>query len=119
MIKAADEPSGQLTIGASESLMIYWLPNIIMDFMEKYPKVELTLKSIDYDHLSAQLKKGDIDAAVLVETSNWNSKELTIQKIKDEKLSLIQSTKKTNHAFQKPCLLRNTHAACVPLLKII
>ncbi|WP_252312703.1 hypothetical protein [Sinobaca sp. H24] len=31
--------------------MIYWLPAIIMDFMESYPKVKLTLKSLDYENV--------------------------------------------------------------------
>ncbi|MFB5660327.1 LysR family transcriptional regulator [Alteribacillus sp. HJP-4] len=88
------EPSGQLTIGASESLMIYWLPELIMEFMEKYPKVELVLKSIHYDNLSAQLQKGDIDAAVLVESSEWTSSELTIHELKREKLSIVRPAEK-------------------------
>lgn len=97
VIKEADEPSGQLIIGASESVMVHWLPDIIMDFMETYPKVELILKSIDYDHLTTQLKKGDIDIAILVETVNWNEEELSIQKVRNEKLSLIQSAKNQNN----------------------
>lgn len=94
VIKEADMPSGELTIGVSESLMIYWLPAIIMEFMKDYPKVELTLKSLDYENVSAQLKKGEIDAAVLVEKRSWTSKELTVHKLKEDKLSLVQSAKK-------------------------
>lgn len=96
-INYADEPSGQLMIGASESLMIYWLPDIIVDFMKKYPKITLILKSIDYNDVSSQLKRGDIDVAILVETPTWDPKELTTQKLKNEKLSLVQSVKKTNN----------------------
>ncbi|WP_269431679.1 LysR family transcriptional regulator [Bacillus sp. JCM 19034] len=75
-------PSGQLTIGASESIMIYWLPDIIMEFKEKYPKVELILKSIDYDNLSNQLKNGEIDVALLIELSNWQQNHLVVNKLK-------------------------------------
>jgi len=96
VINAIDEPSGPLIIGASESVMIYWLPNIIIDFMEKYPKVELIVKSLHYANLSSQLKNGEIDIAILVELPNWNRHDLSINKIKDERLSLIQSTKKVN-----------------------
>lgn len=91
VINDTDEPSGPLSIGASESLMIYWMPDIILYFMKLYPNVELTLKPIDYNNLSTQLKKGDIDIAVLVETSSWEQNELTIEKLKNEKLSLVQS----------------------------
>ncbi|WP_199620756.1 LysR family transcriptional regulator [Paenibacillus alkalitolerans] len=91
-----DEPSGPLTIGATESVMIYWLPNVIMDFMNQYPKVELTLKPLDYPHISEQLKKGDIDIAMLVELSSWSPKELTIYSLKNEQLSLVQTAKTSN-----------------------
>lgn len=94
VIKEADIPAGELTIGVSESLMIYWLPAIIMEFMENYPKVKLTLKSLDYENLSGQLKKGEIDAAVLVEGSGWKSKGLIVHQLKEEKLTLVRSAKK-------------------------
>ncbi|MUK87835.1 LysR family transcriptional regulator [Ornithinibacillus sp. L9] len=97
VINTSDGPSGQLTIGASESLMIYWLPAIIMEFMEKYPNVELTLKSLHYEDLSSQLKNDDIDVAILVELPNWSVKDLTTEKIKDETLSLIKSVRKVNN----------------------
>lgn len=85
-IQNTSEPSGQLTIGASESLMIYWLPTIIKRFREKYPLVELTMKSIQYDNLTGQLKKGDIDAAILVETLNFNPTELVTNLVKKDEL---------------------------------
>jgi DNA-binding transcriptional LysR family regulator len=93
-INQIDEPRGQLIIGVTESIMIYWLPNIIMEFMEKFPNIEITLKSLDYNQVTTQLKKGDIDLAILVETSDWDSKELIIQKLKNEKLSVVQSSKR-------------------------
>lgn len=117
VIKEANEPSGELKIGASESLMIYWLPIVIKAFMKSYPKVDLTLKSIDYDNLSDQLKKGDIDAAVLVETSSWKSKELTIQKVRDEKLSLIKSSPKINSATSETMLVTEYSCSWRPIIE--
>ncbi|AQS55802.1 MAG: LysR family transcriptional regulator [Novibacillus thermophilus] len=117
VMKEANEPSGELKIGASESLMVYWLPSVIMDFMKHYPKVELRIKTIDYDNLSNQLKKGDIDAAVLVETSSWKSKELTIQKIRDEKLSMIQSPHKTNHFASDTMLVTEYSCSWRPIME--
>ncbi len=93
VIMEENEPTGQLTIGASESIMIYWLPSMIMEFMDKYPKVELILKSIDYKHLSNQLKKGEIDVAILVENSDWDPKDLVSEKIQEEKLIMVESSK--------------------------
>ncbi|XEC94067.1 LysR family transcriptional regulator [Paenibacillus tarimensis] len=90
-VSGTGEPSGLLIIGASESMMIYWLPRLIKDFMKYYPKVELILKPLDYPHISEQLKKGDIDIAMLVELSAWTPEELIIRKLKNEKLALVQS----------------------------
>lgn len=117
VINDADEPSGQLTIGASESLMIYWIPEIIIDFMKKYPRIELTLKSIDYNALSAQLKKGDIDIAILVETSTWNPKELTTLKLKNEKLCLVQSAKNLTTTAEQTMLLTERLCSWRPIFE--
>ncbi|UOQ83667.1 LysR family transcriptional regulator [Gracilibacillus salinarum] len=92
VMHASNEPSGQLIIGASESVMIHWLPAIMMELIEEYPKVELILKSVDYKNLSTQLKNGEIDVAMLVEASNWEREDLHIRKIQEEKLSLVQQT---------------------------
>ncbi|MFA1819466.1 LysR family transcriptional regulator [Virgibacillus oceani] len=105
VIHTSDGPSGQLTIGASESLMIYWLPTIIMDFMEKYPKVELTIKSVQDSKLSSQLKNNEIDVALLIDLPHWHSKELTIKKLQDTQLSFIQSTKKQNKHIPEKMLV--------------
>lgn len=116
-VKEADEPSGDLVIGASESIMIYWLPNIIMDFMKVYPKINLILKSLNYDNLSQQLRKGDIDVAILVETSNWTSDELTIQKIKDEKLSLCAPSIKTANHIPETMLVTEYSCSWRPIME--
>ena len=105
-----DEVSGPLTIGASESLMIYWMPELMMDFMKEYPKIDLTLKSLDYPDVTSQLKRGDIDVALLVETSHWNPPECRIQKLKDEKLILVQST--NNQTAKSEQTMLYTEKAC-------
>ncbi|GGJ54704.1 LysR family transcriptional regulator [Virgibacillus salexigens] len=104
-IHASNEPSGPLTIGASESLMIYWLPTIIMQFRQQFPKVELTLKTIQYDDLEGQLKRGEIDAAVLVEDENWHSEALFIDKISEETLALVQSADHAAHSSTTETML--------------
>ncbi|SDJ83713.1 LysR family transcriptional regulator [Sediminibacillus albus] len=117
VIKEADEPVGPLTIGASESLMIYWLPDKIRRFMDKYPKVELTLKSIQYEDLSNQLKKGDIDAAILVETLDWQPRDLTINKILDEELSLVTSAQTSRIATFDTMLVTEYSCSWRPIIE--
>jgi len=46
--------------------MIYWLPTVLTDYLYGYSKIELILKSVEYNHVSDQLKKGDIDVAVVM-----------------------------------------------------
>ncbi len=94
IVSEGEEPSGPLTIGASESLMVHWLPQLIMEFTQKYPKVELTLKSLQYENLTSQLKSGDIDIAMLVEMPNLHVSEMRINQISDERLCFIKSKHK-------------------------
>ncbi|MFD2656385.1 LysR family transcriptional regulator [Gracilibacillus thailandensis] len=94
VVSEGEEPSGRLTIGASESLMVHWLPDLLMEFTEKYPKVELVLKSLQYENITAQLKSGDIDIAILVELPDWQVSELHINQISEESLSLIKGKNK-------------------------
>ncbi|WP_130858791.1 LysR family transcriptional regulator [Gracilibacillus phocaeensis] len=117
VVAESDEPSGELVIGASESIMIYWLPTVIMNFMKIYPKINLILKSLNYDHLSDQLRKGEIDIAMLVESSNWKSDELTIQKIKDEKLSLFMPFNKTTSHTPETMLVTERSCSWRPIIE--
>ncbi|KAB8137741.1 LysR family transcriptional regulator [Gracilibacillus oryzae] len=109
VIQESDEPSGELTIGVSESVLVYWIPEMINDFMEMFPKIELIIKSINYARLEEQLKHGEIDVAILVERNHWHSKELTIQKIKEEDLCLVHSTDRTR---QIPKTMLVTEYSC-------
>ncbi|WP_416148217.1 LysR family transcriptional regulator [Salipaludibacillus sp. HK11] len=110
-------PTGQLTIGASESLMIYWLPEIILSFTEKYPKVELTLKSLHYDNLEAQLKKGHIDAALLVETHDWKPSRLTATNLRNESLSVIKAVNSYNSTLSEKMLVTEYSCSWRPIVE--
>ncbi|GAE29927.1 hypothetical protein [Halalkalibacter hemicellulosilyticus] len=48
--------------------------------------------------------------AILVETAGWTTNELTITKMEDTRLSLIQSTKYKNHSQQHTMLV--SESAC-------
>ncbi|UFT99740.1 LysR family transcriptional regulator [Radiobacillus kanasensis] len=108
------EPSGQLIIGASESILTYWLPNVLKDFMKSYPQIELIIKSLNYDNLSEQLKKGDIDIAVLVELPDWKANELSIHKLKDEKLSLVHLPKEKKDKIPETILVTESKCSWRP-----
>ncbi len=86
-----------------------------MNWTPVYPKVELILKSIDYNDLSSQLKRGDIDVAILVESSTWDPKELTTQKLKSEKLSLVQSVKNLTTSSEQTMLYTEQSCSWRPI----
>lgn len=73
--------AGELTIGVSESLLLYWLPTFITNFTKTYPKIELTLKLIDYQHLTAQLKKEKSKQLFLSNQISGNLKLLLSRKL--------------------------------------
>src|SRR5690625_2396626 len=54
-----EEPTGDLIIGISESLTIGRIPPILLEYKRSYPKVNLSLKSIEnYDVRSEERRVG-------------------------------------------------------------
>ncbi|MGE7218524.1 LysR family transcriptional regulator [Priestia koreensis] len=88
-----DEPSGNLRIGSFEILTSCRLPQILLEYKEKYPKVNLSISSIDYQNLNSELQNGNIDLALVLDKKDWNPKELHVERIKDEPMVLISPLK--------------------------
>jgi DNA-binding transcriptional LysR family regulator len=64
---ACDQMSqGQLIIGASESLCVFQLPEIIKSFMNTHPHIEVHLKLLDTDQAVEQLTDNTIDIAFTI-----------------------------------------------------
>lgn len=89
VLNTDDEPAGDLVIGASESLTLCRLPSILFEYRKKYPKVNLSLKSLDHNDITKSLQNGDIDLIFILERDNWSSAELYSEKIKTESMVLI------------------------------
>lgn len=88
-ISADDEqPSGNLIIGASESLTVYRLPTILHEYKSKYPQVTVTLKSSTCWQLRDELRQGKIDVAFLLDEER-NEEDLHIEKLVDEPMVFI------------------------------
>lgn len=56
-----DEPSGVLKLGVSESLCYNVLPELLMEYKKRFPKVELRLQFIMHDTFPDLLKSGGLD----------------------------------------------------------
>ena len=62
-VTAAQEPSGTLRLGVSESLCYNRLPQVLLEYRKKYPRVEIQLSFIMHDTFPALLKTGALDVA--------------------------------------------------------
>lgn len=82
------EPSGNLIIGASESLTVYRLPAILHEFTSKYPQVTVTLKSSTCWQLRDELKQGKIDVAFLLDNDRKEN-DLHVEKLVNESMVFI------------------------------
>lgn len=85
-----DEPIGNLIIGISESLTIGRIPPILLEYKRLYPKVNLSLKSIDNYDVTSYLQNGDIDLALILEKDDLSLPELFTENLKREKMVLIR-----------------------------
>ncbi|TVT28925.1 LysR family transcriptional regulator [Salinicoccus cyprini] len=86
------EPSGILTICASETHCTYRLPAILKDFQEKYPKVELIFRPAVYEkEILSLISEGQIDVALL-SMKTLTSDSLIVKELKEETMALICST---------------------------
>ncbi|MCM3397167.1 LysR family transcriptional regulator [Oceanobacillus profundus] len=84
-----EEPTGDLIIGISESLTIDRVPPILLEYKKTYPKVNLTLKSVENNIVSSLLQNGDIDLVLVLEEEDWSLSEIHYEKLIREKMVLI------------------------------
>ncbi|MEW9677636.1 LysR family transcriptional regulator [Lentibacillus sp. L22] len=89
-----EEPTGDLAIGISESLTIGRVPPILLDYKRAYPKVNLSLKSIENYNVTSHLQNGDVDLVLVLEKDDWSLPEIYSEKLKREKMILISPPEK-------------------------
>ncbi len=90
-VPEADEPSGVLKLGVSESLCYNRLPRYLMEYKKRYPKVDIRLQFITHDIFPELLKKGELD---LVYTLN--------PLMEDENMKLLYKKKETLGFYVSP-----------------
>ncbi len=57
----SQENKGRLILGASTTIADYILPNIICEYMERYPEVKVQLKIGNTSEIGDMVEKGDVD----------------------------------------------------------
>ncbi|MFD1407948.1 LysR family transcriptional regulator [Kroppenstedtia eburnea] len=89
-----EEPSGDLVIGISESLTIGRVPPILLEYKKSYPKVNLSLKSIENYNVASQLQNGEVDLVLVLEKEDWSLPEIHCEKLTRERMVLISPPEK-------------------------
>lgn len=65
--KNRGEVAGAITVGASETLCIYRLPDLFREFRSRFPAVDLRFRPGPYAELKGLVKEGVLDVAFLLE----------------------------------------------------
>jgi DNA-binding transcriptional LysR family regulator len=84
----AAEPSGTLTISASESLCTYRLPQLLLRFRERYPAVRLIFRPVTFTDIQRSVGNGTLDAAFEL-NDPLQSTTLHIETLSREPLAVI------------------------------
>ena len=91
-VPASKEPAGILKLGISESLCYNTLPQLLLEYKKKFPKVEIQLQFITYATFPLLLKKGVLDMAYTL-NPYIESTELVMLYKKPETLGFYASPK--------------------------
>ncbi len=62
--RLGEEPVGDVRIGASETLLTYRLPKMMLGFQKQYPTVRLIINPVSFPDLVSAVRQGQIDIAL-------------------------------------------------------
>ena len=82
--------SGDLVIGAGESLSIYRLGEILKEYKRNFPNVNIILKNSICSDLRSKLHSGEIDIIFTIEPQIMDT-DLVVKNLKDECMAIIAS----------------------------
>ncbi len=86
---SADDPSGQIRVGATASAMTGLIPDILAKMRSEFPKVDFYMRPGSSADLYQALLARDLDAALLIHPQFELSKSLGWQTLREEKLLLV------------------------------
>lgn len=81
---------GILSIGAAETLCVYRLPQILSQYRNLYPLVEIRVQTDSCDTFIEALKANHIDIAMVL-TDKIQAPELAVQTLHDETMTMVAS----------------------------
>lgn len=80
--------SGDLIVGAGESLTIYRLGKILKEYKKSFPKVNIILKDSICSDLRCKLHSGELDIILTIEPQIMDT-DLVVKNLKDECMVII------------------------------
>jgi DNA-binding transcriptional LysR family regulator len=81
---------GIINIGTAETICIYRLPQILIEYRKLYPQVEVRVHTDACDNLFTLIKANEVDIA-LVLTDSIKSPEMTAEILRDEPMAVVVS----------------------------
>lgn len=82
--------TGDLIIGAGESLTIYGLGKILKEYKRRFPKVNIIIKDSICSELRRKLHTGELDIILTIEPEIMDT-ELVVENLKDECMVIISA----------------------------
>lgn len=82
--------TGDLVIGAGESLSIYRLGKILKEYKKSFPEVNITLKNATCSNLRSKLHSGEVDIIFTIEPEIVDT-DLVVRNLKDDTMVIIGS----------------------------
>jgi DNA-binding transcriptional LysR family regulator len=86
-VRSGGEPSGRLTIAASESLLTYRLPELLRTFQCKFPAVEIVLHTSSVCASEVVIDPG-VDLAITIDVPVLNP-ELAVETLREERMVCV------------------------------
>lgn len=96
---------GKIRIGAFTSVAVHWLPDIIKEFQQEHPNIEITLKNGDYHDIEEWMNHNEIDVGFITLPSSLKCKQITLA---DDPLLAVLSL---NHPYAKEEMYPVSHVS--------
>src|SRR6185369_14642257 len=113
LLRAPDELSGEVRIGATHTFNIGFVPECLAAFMEKYPTVKVTVEELSADSIRQKLIEGTLDVGIAYEPADRS--QLWFEPLYTEEMVLVVSSQHPL-AQRKRVRMVELHRQCMVLL---
>ena len=90
VVTSSDEPKGRMTIGTGDSIVTYFLPKLLREYQQCYPKVEIVLKYANCSEIRNFISSNEVDVGLLIDRIG-NQSGFTVKILSREYMVLLMS----------------------------